>query len=84
MLLSANGITQCFLPTVTPREHWLCPAVSSPVAQPANPCFIIIAIFWSFLTSRLVLNVSGATEDLGHKASVSVNLPQLWLQGHWD
>lgn len=70
VLLSANGITQCFLPTVTPREHWLCPAVSSPAAQPANPCFNIIAIFWHFLTSRLVLNVFGATEDLGHVSSV--------------
>lgn len=71
MLLSANGITQCFLPTVTPREHWLCPAVSSPAAQPADPCFNIIAVSWHFLTSRLVLNVFGATEDLGDTVSVS-------------
>lgn len=71
MLLSAIGITQCFLPTVTPREHWLCPAVSSPAAQPANPCFNITAIFGHFLTSRLVLNVFGATEDLLHTESVT-------------
>lgn len=71
MLLSANGITQCFLPTVTPREHWLCPAVSSSAAQPADQCFNIIAVFWHFLTSRLVLNVFGATEDLGDTVSVS-------------
>lgn len=69
MLLSANGITQCFLPTVTPREHWLCPAVSSSAAQPADQCFNIIAVFWHFLTSRLVLNVFGATEDLGDTVS---------------
>lgn len=48
VLLSANGITQCFLPTVTPREHWLCPAVFNPAAQPTNPCLDRIAVFWHF------------------------------------